>query len=204
MITDVTGPVKTHVTIPCVTLVSMDERELRTRRFFLLIERLAEELGSVRKACAEIGVDPSYYHNLKNRPGNAVSPDRIKTICKKLRLRDAFFYDPAIGDTPDFHEFIGRETVEYDEDLGSPAVEAYIAGQAARGAPVSTEHQRELRALRSTLGPDHYTEEMVKGIHQGMKARDNLKALEPPPDETPIETERGQRALRPIKGGRKR
>lgn len=184
----------------------MAERRLQTVRFLLLIDQLAEEpeVGSRKAAAKMLGCHPSYIVKLKNQPWREVGVEIMDRARAAVGgLRSDFFEDASLVD-PDYHDFIGDERrVERDDELGYPAVEAYIAKMAAAGSPVAEAHQLELRSVRASRGPESITEEVVRGMHRGMIARDANRAIEAPLVETEIETERGQTMLQPLKKARR-
>lgn len=182
---------------------------LRQRRYLLLLEQLLEEAGGPDKhgarsaAGRRVGISQSHVTQLLE--GSKRPADRIMDRAEqKLRLRPEFFHDPAVR-APRYVDYVrgGAQRVERDEELGHPAIENYIAAMEARGSPVLDDHQIELRSLRAALGPDSITEEVVRGFHRGLVARDANRAIEAPLVETEIDEERGQTVLQPLKKARR-
>ncbi len=183
-------------------------RQRRTARFFVLMEQLWEELGSLPKAVRHLenAVDQSYYYKLRDRPHQAISPDKVATICRVLNLREEFFTDESLGESPDYRDFIGatETVVEYDEDKGNPVIESYIDAKEDVGEQIPERHKKQLRRLAFAYGPRDLTALRVAAIHRALIAEDAQKAFEAPLIETRIETERGQQRITPIKKRRRR
>lgn len=191
--------VKTNVHTPPWTIVLMDDRARTKARFLALIAQLTDEHGSERQAAIAAGCDPSYPGKLRDDPTRFVGLEQLVKTTQKLGIRRDFFDDPKAGKAPDYHAY-EQERLERDADQGYPEVERYIADMEAAGTPVSPEHASELREIRLARGPAAVDRERVIGWHRGMLASDARRALAAPfVPEARIETERGQRAITPIK-----
>jgi transcriptional regulator with XRE-family HTH domain len=124
--------------------------------------------------------------------------DKIARMIEAFDIRPRFFTDESLGDAPDYRDFVGR-TVDRDDARGTPNAEAYIAGQAAIGRPVSDEHAMRLRSIRLSSG------DMAIGAfeiaHRGWLAEDAGKVVERrgEPIAAKIDEARGQRRLPPAK-----
>lgn len=82
---------------------------LKQRRFRALMATFQGEHGyGWQSALAKkIGVTQgliSHIANDKKSPG----PDCIEGAIEKMRVSEDFFRDPTIGETPDYHAFVGR------------------------------------------------------------------------------------------------
>jgi hypothetical protein len=115
----VTRDVKTPVTQECVTVVTVAERDLATRRFLLLIEQLAEIEGSKKAAARHLRVDPSYVVKLVSEPERKVGLEVLRRAEERLGLDPAFFHDATLGETPDFgrHKAAARVEREVPESF---------------------------------------------------------------------------------------
>jgi hypothetical protein len=176
---------------------------LAQRRYLDLLRGLVAEYvakrgkdhGSVSAAGRRIGLSQPYASQLLaglKAPGL----DIIQRAIDAGYHRDYFFDESLVDPNPANYL---HQRVEREEDEGHPAIEAYIANQLAAGTPVSKRHQKELRGLRYALGPDALTEEVVRGTHRGLIARDANRAIDAPIVSTKIDEERGQRKLPPAK-----
>lgn len=179
---------------------TQDARRLRTARFLVLMQQLEDEYGSISAAAAKGlkgSVSESYFHKLLREPKRAISQDKVDAVCRAIGLSHAFFEDPALGDEPDHADHLGdpEPWVEMDDEQGYPAVEAYIAQQAASGDPLDPDHAKELRGFRMATGPEGITVGVVGAIHGGLVVRDAKKALRRPSLNRPVEEDRGQRKL---------
>ncbi len=195
--TPVTSRCNTPVTRSCVTVVSMRRRALRTERFLLLVEQLSEEHGSPHAAMLALKVNPSYLSNLQREEHRDVGADVMARAQKALGLQSRWFHDRSLGESPNYHDFLGSEPELESE--AHPAVDAYIARELAEGRPVSEAHQRELRSVRMAQGPDALTIEVVEGIHRGLRARDAMRELRRPDLSKELDDAAGERKLPPAK-----
>lgn len=123
--------------------------------------------------------------------------DDVTAIVRELGVNERFFYDERLGDAPDYRDFVGTRT-ERDDETGTPNAEAYIAGQAATGRPVSDEHAKRLRSIRLSTGDMPIG--AFEAAHRGWLAEDVGKVVaRGEPLKTKVDEARGQRRLPPSK-----
>ncbi len=175
--------------------------ELWQRRFLLLVSQYAAEHGDAwgwkSKLAERLGQAPSTLNKVTT-DARPVTKGMVTAAIMKFPIDAAFFYDEGLGDAPDYHDFVGR-TVDRDDAKGTPNAEAYIAGQAAIGRPVSDEHAKRLRSIRASTGDLPLA--TFAATHSAWLAEDAGKVVERrgEPIPTKIDEARGQRRLPPAK-----
>ena len=120
----------------------------------LLVDQYEREQGSSwgwkSKLAGRLGVDASTVNKMTTG-ARAVSKDVVTAAITRFPIDPSFFYDEALGDAPDYHDFVGTR-VERDDDRGTPNAEAYLAGLDAIGKPASPEHAKRLQGIRLSTG----------------------------------------------------
>lgn len=188
---------------PARYLWQMAEDALWQRRFVLLLEQFEQEHGSERgwksRLAKDLGQDPSTINKVTTQ-ARPVTHGLVTAAITELGVHPDFFYNPALGDAPDYRQFVGRaETrVEREDDAVHPVVE-----QVLRERHASPEAAARLRAvpLRAFGGsPDPFT---VATILSAIEADVRREAAgEAPEPKEPPPVPEGRRRVPPGKKGR--
>lgn len=171
--------------------------DLWQRRFLLLVDQYEREQGSSwgwkSKLAGRLGVDASTVNKMTTG-ARAVSKDVVTAAITRFPIDPSFFYDEALGDAPDYHDFVGTR-VERDDDRGTPNAEAYLAGLDAIGKPASPEHAKRLRGIRLSTGDMPVS--AFEAAHRGWLAEEAGKFVERRGEPLPakVDEARGQRKL---------
>jgi len=180
---------------------------LAQQRYLVLIRQLYEaavkRIGRTHDAgtavAKRLGISQPMESQVRlgvKRPG----PRSIESAIKAGWAREYFYNEKLVDPNPDdYYRRSPESTVERESDEGHAAIERYIEAMASAGTPVEPGHQVALRGLRYAMGPDSITEEVVRGTHRGLVARDANRAIDAPIVPAEIDVGRGQRALPPKK-----
>jgi hypothetical protein len=174
--------------------------ELWQRRFLLLVDQFKEENGEAwgwkSRLADRLGQDASTINKITT-DARPVTKGMVNAAITKFPIDPRFFYDPSLGDAPDYRDFVGTR-VERDNERGTPNAEAYIASLGAIGKPPSAEHAKRLRSIRLSTGDMPIG--AFEAAHRGWIAEEAGKVVaRGAPIETKIDEARGQRKLEPVK-----
>jgi transcriptional regulator with XRE-family HTH domain len=127
-----------------------------------------------------------------------VSQSAISTYlsgARRAKLETALAVGKAFGKPASY--FTGEVAVERDDELGAPAVEAFIERHASAGTPIAEDAARALR--RTFYKTAEITDDLVAHAYGSWVARQAGKAIDRPSVGGKIDEARGQRKLEPVK-----
>lgn len=158
-----------------MTLVSAMPRALRTRRFLVLLDQLAAELGSYAKAEKRLGIATGYASKLRREEHRDVGARVIAEARRRLHLRDGFFTDPSLGDSPNYRNHVGGVDPVIDFEDRAPWLELVADGYVdyAREEGVSEEEIQHLRRTpegRGGLAKEDYRRLLDEAIARARRS----------------------------------
>lgn len=181
----------------CKPLGMADDNSLPVRRLRLFLAQYEQEHGyGWQTRLAQLTGRHQTHLGRMAKGERGPGLDDVTAIVRELGVNERFFYDEDLGDSPDYHDFVGTR-VERDDTKGAPAVESFIEHRAELGMPLPEE---AIRSLRSTF---YKTAEidttLVEHAYSSWVARQKGKAIERPSVGGQIDEARGQRRLPPSK-----
>jgi hypothetical protein len=139
----------------------------------LLVEQLAEDLGSQAKAEAYLGMSKGYVSKLKNETHRGVGVKFMLAARRKLRLHDGWFTNPALGSRPHYRDHSGSEPRLVAEDpagWSQLVAEGYIDYARSKGlAEEQIEHVRTTPEGRGGLTADDYRRLLDEAITRALR-----------------------------------
>jgi transcriptional regulator with XRE-family HTH domain len=108
--------------------IVMPAIDLVRRRFRLLCSQLESEhgYGWKTKLAALADADASLIGKIEKGERD-VGLSSLSEVIQNLRISPAFFYDPALGDEPDYRDFLQGSSERVVVDAAYPALDEFLA-----------------------------------------------------------------------------